>query len=124
VRAYISLGWAPRGATRTPVRNRWWLDVETGNSWRWKPRLNVATLRGAVDFLESRRVGSIGFYSARFMWADITGRTRAFADYPSWVAGASTLRGAKLYCGHRGFTGGGVELSQFPRHGYDANYAC
>jgi len=54
VRAYISLGWAPHDATRTPVRNRWWLDVETSNSWRRNKRLNVATLQGAVAFLESR----------------------------------------------------------------------
>jgi hypothetical protein len=124
VRAYISLGWARRHATHTPVRNRWWLDVESGNSWRWKPRLNVATLRGAVDYLESRHVASVGFYSAKFMWADITGRTRAFAAYPTWVAGASTLRGAKRYCGGAGLTGGGVELSQFPKNGFDGNYAC
>jgi hypothetical protein len=124
VAAYVSLGWARRGATHTPVRNRWWLDVETGNSWRTDERLNVATLRGAVAYLESRHVASIGFYSATLMWASITGRTHAFARYPSWTAGASTLRGAKRYCGGRGFTGGGVEISQFPHHGFDGNVAC
>jgi hypothetical protein len=124
LRAYISLGWAPPGATHTPVRNRWWLDVETGNSWLPNERLNVATLRGAVDYLESRHAASVGFYSAKFMWADITGRTQAFAEYPSWVAGASTLTGAKRYCAGAGFTGGGVALAQFWRNGFDADYAC
>src|SRR6516165_5996115 len=34
VTAYIALGWAPPGSTRTPVANQWWrLDVETANSW-------------------------------------------------------------------------------------------
>ena len=34
VRAYIALGWAAPGSTRTPVDNHWWLDVETANSLR------------------------------------------------------------------------------------------
>src|SRR5438552_1607417 len=44
VAAYVSLGWAPPGAARTPVANHWWLDVETANSWREDPSLNVAAL--------------------------------------------------------------------------------
>ncbi|HEY7525771.1 MAG TPA: hypothetical protein VIA82_02955 [Candidatus Limnocylindria bacterium] len=124
VRAYISLGWASPGATRTPVHNRWWLDVETSNSWRRNKRLNVATLQGAVAFLRSRDVGFIGFYSARHMWEAITGNTLVFADHPSWVAGASTLRGAKRLCREPAFTGGRTRLSQFFRHGFDADVAC
>lgn len=124
VRAYISLGWASSDARRTPGANRWWLDVETSNSWMASQRMNIATLQGAVDFLESRDVGSVGFYSAKSMWAEITGDTQAFGAYTSWIAGASTLRGAKRKCDGPGFTGGGVELSQFPRHGFDANVAC
>jgi hypothetical protein len=124
VRAYVSLGWAPSGATRTPVRNRWWLDVETSNSWRRNKLLNVATLQGAVAFLESRDVGFVGFYSARHMWESITGSTLVFSAYPSWMAGASTLRGALRYCQEIGFTGGRAKLSQFPKNGFDANVVC
>jgi hypothetical protein len=124
VRAYISLGWSLPGATRTPVHNRWWLDVETSNTWRRNKRLNVATLEGAVAFLKSRDVASVGFYSAPLMWASITGGTLVFANYPSWVAGASTLHGALHRCAEAGFTGGHVKLSQFPRNGFDADVAC
>ena len=124
VRAYISLGWAPPNATRTPVANRWWLDVETANSWRADDSLNVAALQGAVDYLESVDVASVGFYSAPFMWADITGGTTAFADHPSWVAGASTLQGARSRCAGDGFTGGGVQLTQYFHKGFDANHRC
>src|SRR6266498_1508656 len=53
VRAYISLGLAPSGATSTPTANAWWLDIETGNSWRTDVTLNVAALQGAVAHLES-----------------------------------------------------------------------
>jgi len=124
VRAYISLGWAPQGATRTPVHNRWWLDVETSNTWRRNKQLNVATLQGAVAFLESRDAALVGIYSAPHMWLTITGGTGVLADHPSWVAGASTLRGARRNCTLPGFTGGRVKLAQFPKNGLDGNVAC
>ena len=124
VRAYISLGWAAAGSTRTPVANHWWLDVETANSWRADVSLNVAALQGGVDYLESVGVASVGFYSAPFMWDDITGSTSAFAGHPTWVAGASTLKGARTRCIGSGFTGGGVALAQYPYNGFDANYRC
>jgi hypothetical protein len=124
VRAYISLGWAPTDADRTPVANRWWLDVETANSWRTDASLNVAALQGMVDFLESMEVESVGFYSVDGMWDSITGGTDAFADRASWVAGASTLRGARANCDREPFTGGWVEMTQYFAKGFDANHRC
>ena len=124
VAAYVELGWADAGATRTPVANTWWLDVETANSWRSDPMLNVAALNGAVDFLESMDVESVGFYSAPRMWQSITGGTDAFADHPSWVAGASTLPQALAVCRGEGFTGGAVAMAQFFLDGFDANISC
>jgi hypothetical protein len=124
VAAYVDLGWAEPDATRTPVANTWWLDVETANSWRSDPMLNVAALHGAVDYLESMQVESVGFYSAPHMWSAITGGTDDFADYPSWVAGASTLQGALDVCRGEGFTGGPVVMAQFFESGFDANVTC
>jgi hypothetical protein len=124
VRAYISLGWAAVDATRTPVANHWWLDVETANSWRSNTDLNVSALRGEVRYLESVDAASVGFYSAPHMWREITGSTQAFNDYASWVAGALTKAGAKDRCSGAGFTGGGVELTQFLSGGFDADYRC
>ena len=124
VRAYISLGWAAPGASRTPVANDWWLDVETANSWRSDTSLNVAALQGAVAYLVSVGAASVGFYSAPFMWEEITGGTTAFAGHPTWVAGASTLKGAQARCIGDGFTGGGVALAQFPYKGFDGNIRC
>jgi hypothetical protein len=124
VRAYVSLGWAAPGATRTPVANDWWLDVETANSWRLDTSLNVAALQGAVAYLESVGAASVGFYSAPFMWEEITGGTTAFAGHATWVAGASTLKGAQARCLGDGFTGGGVALAQFPYKGFDGNIRC
>lgn len=123
VRAYVSLGWAAADATSTPVANRWWLDVETANSWRTDVSLNVAALQGAADYLDSVGATSVGIYSVGTMWNEITGGTSAFADYPSWVAGASTLRGARANCGD-GFTGGSVHMTQYFAKGFDADYRC
>ncbi len=61
VAAYVSLGLAPAGATRTPTANTWWLDVETTNSWRSNVSLNVADLQGAVAYLQSVGAAGVGF---------------------------------------------------------------
>jgi hypothetical protein len=124
VRAYISLGLAPTGATSTPQANTWWLDVETGNSWRSNVSLNVASLQGAVAYLESAGVTDIGFYSTQQQWNQITGGSLTFDAYPSWVAGASTLRGAKDNCGRSAFTGDVVTLAQYFAKGFDADLRC
>lgn len=124
VEAYVSLGWAPAGATRTPVANRWWLDVETANSWRSDAALNVAALQGATDYLLSVDVASVGFYSTQYQWNVITGGTMTFSDHRSWVAGARNLRHARQKCSGSGFTGGGVALVQFPADGFDADHRC
>jgi hypothetical protein len=124
VKAYVSLGWAPSGSTRTPVANRWWLDVETANSWRTDVSLNVAALSGAADYLKSVGAASVGFYSAGTMWNQITGGTTTFHAYPSWVAGASALHGAKANCTLPAFTGGSVAFAQYFTGGFDADYPC
>jgi hypothetical protein len=124
VRAYISLGLAPAGATSTPAANVWWLDVETGNSWRTDVSLNVAALQGAVAFLQSAGAASIGFYSTQYQWNQITGGTLAFGAHQSWVAGATTSRQAKNNCGGTAFTGGVVALAQYFAKGFDADLRC
>lgn len=124
VDAYVSLGWAPPGSETTPVANWWWLDVETGNSWRDEAGLNVASIQGSIDYLETRDVAGIGIYSVGPMWDEITGGTDAFVDYPNWVAGATTINGARRTCIGAGFSGGPVLLTQYTHDGFDANHRC
>ena len=124
VAAYISLGWADPGSTRTPVANHWWLDVETANSWRDDQSLNVAALQGAVDYLDSAGAASVGMYSSPRMWSQVVGGSSAFASLPSWVAGASTLKGATNGCGGPGLTGGAIQLTQYVHNGFDADHPC
>ena len=124
VAAYVSLGWADAGATRTPVANHWWLDVETANSWRGDTSLNVAALQGAVDYFNSVGAASVGIYSSPRMWTSVVGGATAFATLPSWVAGGSTLKGARNACNGPGLTGGPIELTQYLSSGFDADYTC
>jgi hypothetical protein len=124
VNAYVSLGWAAAGATRTPVANNWWLDVETANSWTSTPTLNVQALQGEADYFVSVGASSVGFYSSPSAWQTITDATAAFSAYPSWVAGASSLADAQSLCGSAGFTGGSTSLVQFVSGGFDNDYSC
>lgn len=119
VAAFSSLG-----ITVSPSASAWWLDVETGNSWRSDVLLNTAALAGEVEYLTSAGVGTIGFYSTQYQWNVITGGTSDFAAHPSWVAGAPDEQAALSNCAGAGFTGGGVALAQFPSGGFDANVRC
>lgn len=122
--AYVSLGLASPGATSTPSPNMWWLDVETNNSWRPDTTLNVAALAGEVAYLQSVGTAGIGFYSTQYQWNQITGGTSDFSAYPSWVAGANSALQAGAVCLAKGFTGGRVELVQYPAGGFDADLLC
>jgi hypothetical protein len=124
VRAYISLGLASAGATSTPQPNRWWLDVETGNSWRTDASLNVAALQGAVAYLQSVGALGIGFYSTQSQWNQITGGTAVFSPLPSWVAGATSARQAASNCTGSAFTRGVVAIAQYFAKGFDADLPC
>jgi hypothetical protein len=119
VAAYTSLGLVGSAAG-----TRWWLDVETSNSWRSDVSLNVAALRGAVGYLSGAGVTTIGFYSTQQQWNTIAGGTVAFAAYPSWLAGASDAQAAISMCAGSGFTTGGVALVQYVTGGFDADVRC
>ena len=122
--AHLALGWADEGADRVPGDATWWLDVETANSWRGDRSLNVATLRGAVDFLESMDVAEVGFYSTPLLWWRVTFGTDDFADYPAWHAGGRTRAGAEDLCERDAFTGGELRMVQWIENGLDHNLRC
>lgn len=113
------------GLTATPSGARWWLDVETSNSWRPNVSLNVAALQGEVAYLRDvAAVQNIGFYSTQQQWNTITGGTLVFNAQPSWLAGASSIKDAMSRCGRLGFTGAAIVYVQYPYQGFDANAAC
>src|SRR5204862_7734919 len=118
--AYQSLG---IGAS--PAATRWWLDVETSNSWRDVPSLNIAALAGEVDYLRTvAGVNRLGFYSTQQQWNTITAGSLSFAGYPSWVAGGSSLKGAQQLCTTPAFTGRSTVFAQYFSSGFDADLPC
>jgi hypothetical protein len=123
--AFIASGWADPAADELPWPTTWWLDVETANSWRLDWGLNVASLEGARDYLESRDVARVGFYSTPRMWWMITGGTDAFADHPAWRAGAVSLEDARRRCRtEEAFTGGELAMVQWLQDGLDRDLRC
>ena len=119
--------YAARGIAANPNATAWWLDVETSNSWRADNlALNVAALQGGYDYLRSRGVTKLGFYSTTHQWGVITGGTKVFAPAPSWGAGAPSEKAAKNLCvtTSSSFTGGRLAMVQYIYSGFDANVRC
>jgi hypothetical protein len=122
----------PNFASEAP----WWLDIETTNTWatnstRGYAGLNIAAIQGFIAGLTGEGAAApVGVYSSGPQWKAITGLTSQttrspFGSYlPAWVAGASTLDGAKSRCTSTAFTGVRPRLAQFSSSGYDADLRC
>lgn len=111
-------------ANSTAATVPWWLDVESANSWSTDRSTNIASLQGAVAYLNSVAVPGVGFYSNSSSWTSLVGSTTVFAAYPSWVAGARSAKDAKADCGRPSITGGQIKYAQYASGRYDADYPC
>lgn len=102
----------------------WWLDVETANSWSTDQSLNVRDIQGSIDYLRNiAGVSLVGIYSTGYQWGQITGGANLGPTIPNWVAGALNAKRAPALCSSS-FSGGKVQLVQYPSGGFDANYTC
>jgi hypothetical protein len=115
-----------RGISR-PSEYLWWLDVETDNSWSGDSNWNRAVLEGMASFFDS--IGAdVGIYSSSYQWGKIVGTVSSSSSLytlPSWLAGASTAKGAKANCSEAPLTAGGkVTLTQFVYNGLDYDHSC
>jgi hypothetical protein len=119
--AYISIG-----ITASPSATKWWLDVETANSWRTTTSLNVAALQGEYDYLKAAGVANVGFYSTTSQWNTITGGSKVFAPAPSWGAGSPSEKAARSLCATTvtSFTGGPLAMVQYIYQALDADVRC
>ena len=114
-----------------PATYTWWLDVETMNTWQSGSSAalarNRATLEGMTDYLVSRGA-SVGLYSTSYQWSQIAGTvpaTSTLAGLPSWLAGASSLKGAKANCSNPALVPGSeVTMTQYVQSGWDRNRSC
>ncbi|MDQ6669306.1 MAG: hypothetical protein M3069_00815 [Chloroflexota bacterium] len=114
------------GAALSP----WWLDVEAANSWSDDITTNAADLQGAIEYLQSVNVGTVGIYALAADWQNIVGapsptapQNAPFSPLPNWRPGPRSSTDALSWC-TRTVTGGRVVFVQYPSNGFDANLAC
>jgi hypothetical protein len=119
------------GVDPDPAAHRWWLDVETMNTWQYGSpgarARNRASLEGMTAYLTSRGA-EVGLYSTAQQWGRIAGDVPA--DSPlhgldSWLAGSPTWASAEATCDRAPLVGGGrVVLTQYVADGLDHNHSC
>ena len=114
------------GAALSP----WWLDVEAANSWSNDITTNAADLQGAIEYLRSVNVGTIGIYALAADWASIVGAASptapqnvSFSPLPNWRPGPRSGTDPLNWC-TRTVTGGRVVFVQYPADSFDANLPC
>jgi hypothetical protein len=100
---------------------RWWLDIEVLNTWAADPAQNIAVIQGAAATLRSRGA-TVGVYSTAYQWGQITGGWQV--AMPNWLGGAGGPAQAASWCGGTGFSGGPVQLVQYPTQGIDGDLSC
>jgi hypothetical protein len=106
---------------------RWWLDVETDNTWGYSSAgiaANRAVIHGALDYLRHLRHVGAGIYTETAWWDYITGGSSSFANTAVWGGGASSKRRAIANCRPHSITGGPALLAQWIRQGVDHDIAC
>lgn len=105
--------------------SKWWLDVETENTWNVDVMQNRQSIQGAYDALLAHGATTIGVYSTTYQWQEITGGWQN--NWPSWGATTWTsARQAQKYCKGHEFTGGPSLLMQFrsKQSKLDQDVAC
>jgi protocatechuate 3,4-dioxygenase beta subunit len=108
----------------------WWLDVEIANSWNGTLAANSSTVQGYIDYQRSQSTGTVGIYSTGYQWGQITGgytvpSSTSTPAAPDWLAGASSVSQAAGMCDPaNSFSGGPVQLVQYPSSGFDGDYVC
>jgi hypothetical protein len=114
------------GAALSP----WWLDVEVANSWSDDTSSNAGDLQGAIAYLRSVNVGTVGIYALAADWETIVGAPSPTAPnnapsspLPNWRPGAQSGTDALTWC-TRSVTGGHVMFVQYAANGFDANLPC
>ena len=110
-----------------PGRYRWWLDVETVNSWQSRAQNNRADLEGMASYF--RHIGAtVGIYSTTGQWKPIVGTVRPASPLyrlPEWRPGAKTLAQAKKNCRLAPLTGGGkVTVTQWVTRPANGDFSC
>jgi hypothetical protein len=92
--------------------NKWWLDVETSNTWNKDTLQNQKSLQGEYDALAANGATTVGVYSTTAQWQSVAGGWQN--NWPSWGATTwTTAKQAQTYCTGHQFTGGPSLLMQY-----------
>jgi hypothetical protein len=112
---------------------KWWLDVETENTWKlgnttFDNESNVAVLEGMTSYFNSINA-RVALYSTGAQWKQIVGDAvkdnSNLIGLDNWRPGGASLATAKQACTADPLTTGGkVVLTQFVSKGLDYNYSC
>ncbi len=110
-----------------PGSYRWWLDVETINSWQSSTKNNRADLEGMAAYF--RHIGgTVGIYSTTRQWVPLVGtvpHASPLYRLPEWRPGAKTLAQAKKNCHLALLTGGGsVTVTQWTTRSGNSDFSC
>lgn len=140
IRVYFAAAASAAGVSTTPSAYRWWLDVETGNSWASGSNAyltaNVADLEGMVAAFAKFGLtkASYGVYSTSYQWGVITGglvkTTSPLYGALTWytVGGPYSVSTgtskAQKACGTTGLSGGKIVLTQFWDSVSDYDLSC
>lgn len=119
--------WNDTQAEQATGGRRWWLDVETDNTWgvtRNGIKANVAVIRGALRYLAVRQGARTGIYTETEWWDFITGGSTSFSSVPVWGGGADSKRHAEANCRPHSITGGPALLAQWISGGTDHDISC
>jgi hypothetical protein len=106
---------------------KWWLDIETANSWTSDTGKNQASLEGMVYALEQAGA-TVGIYSSSGAWSSLFGPVKDTSPLYSlneWRPGARTLSQAVSNCSLAPFEGNGhVEITQYVSAHLDYDHSC
>jgi hypothetical protein len=121
-RASADLNFVGSGAS-----SKWWLDIETANSWTSDSAKNQAALEGMVYAL-TQAGKTVGIYSSSGSWSTLFGPvapTSTLYSLNEWRPGARTLAKAKSNCALAPFEGNGrVEITQYVSTNLDYDFSC
>lgn len=117
----------------TASKYKWWLDVETENTWKlsgssFDTKSNVAVLEGMTAYFT--QIGArVGLYSTSSQWNQIVGsavtNSSNLVGLDNWRPGGANLSTSKQACTASSLTSNGkIVLTQFVSKGLDYNYSC
>ena len=106
---------------------KWWLDIETANSWTSDKGKNQASLEAMVYALKHAGA-TVGIYSTSGAWSSLFGPVKDTSPLYSlneWRSGARTLSQAVSNCSLAPFEGTGrVEITQYVTTHLDYDHSC